>query len=86
MKKAKMKINFQNDTINAFGENMPLLTTTSRYYAIPLTQAKQVINNIDRESSTRVTLMIHSVHWGVTPPQKTPPSSFFTRPVFCEPP
>ena len=50
MKKAQMKINFQNDTINAFGENIPLITTTSGHYAIPLTQAKQVTNNIDRES------------------------------------
>ena len=41
-----MKINFQNDTINAFGENIPLITTTSEHYVIPLTQAKQVIKNI----------------------------------------
>ena len=40
MKKAEMKINFQNDTINTFGENIPLITTTSGYYAIPLTSAK----------------------------------------------
>ena len=34
MKKAEMKINFQNDTINAFGGNIPLITTTSGHYAI----------------------------------------------------
>lgn len=53
-----MKINFQNDTINAFGKSITLITTTSRYYAILLTQANQLINNIDRKSSIRVTLMI----------------------------
>ena len=53
-----MKINFQNDTIKAFGESIPLITTTSRHYAIPLTQNTQVINNTDRESSTRVNLLI----------------------------
>ena len=55
-----MKNNFQNDTINAFGKSITitLITTTSRYYAILLTQANQLINNIDRKSSIRVTLMI----------------------------
>ena len=40
MKKAEMKINFQNDTIKALRENIPLVTTTSGHYAIPLTSAK----------------------------------------------
>ena len=53
-----MKINFQNDTINAFGENIPLISTTSGHYAILLTQAKQFMNNNDRGSTTRVNLMI----------------------------
>ena len=45
-------------SLNAFGENITLITTTSRYYASLLTQANQLINNIDKKSSTRVTLMI----------------------------
>ena len=53
-----MKINFQNDTINTFGENIPLISTTSGHYAILLTQAKQFMNNIDRGSTTTVNLMI----------------------------
>ena len=53
-----MKTNFQTGTINAFGEIISLTATTSGHYAIPLTQAKQVINNIDRQSSTRVNLMV----------------------------
>ena len=52
------KWRFQNDTITAFGGSIPLITTTSRHHVIPLPQAKQVANNIDRESSTRVTLII----------------------------
>lgn len=58
MKKAKMKINFQNNIINAFSEDMPLLNAISRNYAILFTQATQFINGIDRESSIRVTLMV----------------------------
>ena len=58
MKKAKMRINFRNDTISAFGENMSLITTISAHYVIPLTQATQFINDIDRESPIWVTLMI----------------------------
>ena len=50
MKKAKMRINFRNDTISTFGENMSLITTISAHYVIPLTQATQFINDIDRES------------------------------------
>ena len=48
MKKAQMKINFQNNTINVIGENIPLVIA-SGHYALPLTQAKQAINNINRD-------------------------------------
>ena len=63
-----MKINFQNDTINTFGENILLITTTSSHYAIPLTSAKQAtdsgndsaitltINNINEQSSQTIAL------------------------------
>ena len=63
-----MKINFQNDTINTFGENIPLITTTSSHYAIPLTSTKQAtdngndsaitltINNINEQSSQTIAL------------------------------
>ena len=58
MKKAKMKINFQNNIINAFSENMPLINAIHRNYAILFTQSTQFINGTDRESSITVTLMI----------------------------
>ena len=62
MKKTEMRINFQNDTINAFGENIPLITTTSSHFAIPLTSAKQAINNIDRENNSAITLTINNIN------------------------
>ena len=51
-----MKLNFQNDTINIFDENIPLITTSSDHYAIPITKAKQIINNLNRESDMSITL------------------------------
>ena len=62
MKKTEMRINFQNDTINAFGENIPLIITTSGHFAIPLTSAKQAINNIDRENNSVITLTINNIN------------------------
>ena len=62
MKKGEMKINFQNDTINAFGENIPLIITTSLHYTITLTSAKQAINNIDRENNSAITLTTNNIN------------------------
>ena len=62
MKKAEIKINFQNDTINAFGENIPLKKQPSGHYAIPLTSAKQAINNIDKENNSAITLNINNIN------------------------
>ena len=50
-----MKLNFQNDTINIFDENIPLITTSSGH-TIPIMKAKQLINNLNRESNMSVTL------------------------------
>ena len=60
MKKVNMKLNFQDDTVNVFNENIPLITTISGHYAIPLTTAKQLINNIDRGLTTSITLSVTS--------------------------
>ena len=56
-----MKTNFRNDTINVIGENIPLITTNSCHYAIPLTSAKQAINNIDRGNDSAITPTINNV-------------------------
>ena len=57
-----MKINFQNYTIKAFGENIPLVTTSSSYYTIPLTSAKQAINNTDRGNDSAITPTINNIN------------------------
>ena len=56
MKRANMKLNFQNDTINIFDENIPLITTSSGHYAISITKEKQLINNLNRKSEMSITL------------------------------
>ena len=62
MKKAEMNIKFQNNTINAFCENIPSITTISSHYAIPLTSAEQAINSIDRENNSAITVTINNTH------------------------
>lgn len=51
IKQAQTTINFLNDTINSFGANNLLTTTNSGHYAIPQTQAKQLIKNLERSSA-----------------------------------
>ena len=58
MKRANMKLNFQDDTITIFNENIPFITTQSGHYAIPITKAKQLINNVDRETNMPITLTL----------------------------
>ena len=58
MKRANMKLNFQDDTITIFNENIPFITTQSGHYAIPITKAKQLINNLDRETNMSITLTL----------------------------
>ena len=53
-----MKINSQIDTITTSGEHIPLVTTSSGYYTIHLTKAKQEINNLDRQPHFFITLTI----------------------------
>ena len=56
MKKANMKLNFQDHTITIFNKNIPLITTQRGYYAIPIMRAKQLINSLYRESNITLTL------------------------------
>ena len=58
MKRGNMKINFQDDTITILDENIPLMTTPSGDYAIPITKAKQIINNFERGSTNSITLAL----------------------------
>ena len=56
-----MKINFQDDTIKILYENILLMTTSSRHYAIPITKAKHVINNFERGSTYSIKLALFEV-------------------------
>ena len=61
MKRGNMKVNFQDDTITILDENIPLMTTSSGHYAIPITKAKQIINNFERGSTYSITLALSEV-------------------------
>ena len=59
MKRGNMKVNFQDDTITILDENIPLMTTSSGHYAIPI--RKQIINNFKRGSTNSITLALSEV-------------------------
>ena len=61
MKRGNMKINFQDDTITILHEIIPLMTTSSGHYIIPITKAKQIINNFERGSTNSITLALSKV-------------------------
>ena len=61
MKKANMKLNFEDDTIAAFGNDIPLITTSSGHYAVPITKPVQIANKLERGSISNVTLSVIDV-------------------------
>ena len=61
MKKGNMKINFQDDRITVLDETIPLMTTSSGHYAIPITKAKQIIKDFKKRSSNSITLALSEV-------------------------
>ena len=56
-----MKINFQDDRITVLDETIPLMTTSSGHYAIPITKAKQIITDFEKRSSNSITLALSEV-------------------------
>ena len=56
MKKAEMTLDFQNITI-AFGEKIPVITTSSGHYAILVTKAKQITKQ-HPPATSQVTLTV----------------------------
>ena len=46
MKNAKMCLNFDDDTLSAFNQSLPLKITTNGLYSLPITQPTQLINNV----------------------------------------
>ena len=47
MKRANMKLNFENDTITAFGQPINLIVTKSGHYAIPIPNSKRILNDLN---------------------------------------
>ena len=47
MKQANMKLNFENDTITAFGQPINLIVTKSGQYTIPITNNKHILNDLN---------------------------------------
>ena len=59
MKRGGLKIDFGSDQLLAFGQEIPLLTTKSGLYALPLTKPKQLLTNFNRnENLTPITLRV----------------------------
>ena len=56
MTRANIKLNFQDDMIAIFNENIPLITTRSGHYTILITRFKQLINNLDKETNMSITI------------------------------
>ena len=58
MKKAEMTVDFQNDIASAFGEKIPLITTSSGHYTMPVTKTKQIITKQHSPATPQVTLTV----------------------------
>ena len=57
MKRAAMQIDFKNDTIEVFGQKTDLVVTKSGHYTIPISPYKQLLNNVNINPKTCVTLI-----------------------------
>ena len=57
-KRANVKLNFQDDTITIFIENIPLITTESGNYPVPIIWANQLTNNLHSETNMPITLTL----------------------------
>ena len=57
MKRANMKLNFENDTIRAFGQPINLIVTKIGHYVIPITNNKRILNDLN-STDQRITLPV----------------------------
>ena len=58
MKAADAELDFRNDKIKMFGQNIPLNYTASGHYCIPLTKNQQLLNEIGGDRRINVFLTI----------------------------
>ena len=57
MKLAKVKIDFNNDKINIFREDIDILFTESGHYFIPISRTNKAISEVDKGNSTEHILL-----------------------------
>lgn len=58
MKKANMNLDFESDTMTAFGEKIPLINTISGHYAIPIAKPVYLANELENGSISNITLAV----------------------------
>ena len=57
MKLAKVKIDFNNDKINIFREDIDISFTESGHYFIPISRTNKAISEVDKGNSTEHILL-----------------------------
>ena len=58
MKRANMQLNFENDTITAFGEYINLIITKSGRYAVPITNHTRILHDVNTLYKNNITLTV----------------------------
>lgn len=58
MRKAKMKLDFSNDTVQVANETIHLDSTDSGHYVIPLTKPVKLLRRADKDDSVKFTLSV----------------------------
>ena len=52
MKNAKMSLNFDDDSLSAFDQKIPLKVTTNGLYSLPITKSTQLLDNVCNEKTS----------------------------------
>ena len=62
MKNAKMQLNFDNDSLSAFNQNLSLKITTNGLYTLPITKPTQLLNDVRESEETRNPIVLKVVN------------------------
>ena len=58
MKMVKVRLDFDNDIINNFGQDIKISFTAGGHYCIPISQTNQAIVDIDEDNNCGVSLVL----------------------------
>ena len=58
MKKANTNINFKDDKVTMFGEEVSVKVTKSGHYAVPLNQSEEIMKDINLGNPCKITLVV----------------------------